>query len=364
MRNRGTTLAALGLVLCLAGPGLAACQAPDRGGQEEAATNAVESLPDRAQAPDPRALTGPSSAQPVGDIEPIAPQARPQLPVSFTDATGAAVEVTDVSRILALDLYGTLSRTVSGLGLGENIVGRTVSSEEPALADLPVVTEGGHSLNAEAILGLRPSVVLVDESVGPPEVIQQLRDAGVPVAVLDPRRVPDSLGDDIALVAGALGVREEGAALAERTRAQMEQATAEVRDLAPSGEDRLRLAYLYMRGSNGPFFLLGKGSGADAMIAALGGRDVASEAGIADVKPATAESLAKLDPEVLVVMDKGLESVGGVDGLLARPGVAQTAAGKNRRVVSLPDSEAISMGPQAGLSLVRAAKAVYLGEAQ
>ncbi|WPF65804.1 MULTISPECIES: heme/hemin ABC transporter substrate-binding protein [unclassified Corynebacterium] len=364
MKHKATTLITLGLVASLSGLGLSACgtSAENTQNATDGATNAVEQLPARGDAPDPHTLQGPSSAQPVGDIEPVTEAAQPQLPVSFSDATGTPVEVTDVSRILALDMYGTLSRTVSGLGLGENIVGRTVSSEEPALADLPVVTESGHSLNAEAILQLRPSVVLVDESVGPPEVIQQIRDAGVPVAVLDPRRNRDSLEDDITLVAGALGVREEGKALAERTRAQMEQASTEVSDLAPYGDDRLRMAYLYMRGNGGVFFILGQGSGADGMIEALGGRDVASEAGIVDVKPANAESLAELNPEVIVVMEKGLESVGGVEGLLARPGVAQTEAGKNRRIVSLPDSEAISMGPQAGLSLVRAAQAVYLGE--
>ncbi|KQB84018.1 heme/hemin ABC transporter substrate-binding protein [Corynebacterium lowii] len=343
---------------------LGACSTATNNGQEVNATNQVEQLPPRSEALNPHELTGPSSAQPVGDIEPVTDSPSPQLPVSFSDATGTTVEVTDVSRILALDLYGTLSRTVSGLGLGDNLVGRTVSSEEPALADLPVVTESGHSLNAEAILQLRPTVVLVDDSVGPPEVIQQLRDAGVPVAVLDPRRTQDSLEDDVTLVAGALGVREEGKTLGERSRSQMEQASTEVNDLAPYGEERLRMAYLYMRGDGGVFFILGEGSGADNMIKALGGRDVASEAGIVDVKPANAESLAELNPEVIVVMEKGLESAGGIEGLLARPGVSQTEAGKNRRIVSLPDSEAISMGPQAGLSLVRAAKAVYLGDSQ
>ena len=70
-------------------------------------------------------------------IEPVAESPEPQLPVSFSDATGTDVEVTDISRILALDLYGTLSRTVEGLGLTENIIGRTVSSNEPAIADRP-----------------------------------------------------------------------------------------------------------------------------------------------------------------------------------------------------------------------------------
>lgn len=357
-RLRALAAAAAASALLLAGCGVGT----QNGGTEAGGTESVEELPSRADVGDPAALRGLSTVAPVGDIVPVADSPEPSLPVSFTDAGGAQVEVTDISRILPLDLYDTLPRIVGGLGLGGNIVGRTVSSTEPSLADRPVVTEGGHNLNVEAILELRPSVILVDDSVGPPEAIEQIRDAGVTVAELDPRRTPDSLEDDITLVAGALGVRPQGDELGARTRAQMDRAAEEIGDLAPEGDARLRMVSLYVRGNGGVFFVLGEGSGADTVIDALGGEDVATEQGIKDTVPANAESLAALDPEVILVMTEGLASTGGLEGLLARPGVAQTTAGRNQRIVSLPDSEAVSMGPQAGISLVRFARAVYTGD--
>lgn len=358
MRTATATLAAsISAVLVLSGCGIGAQSDGANGDTVE-----VQELPNRDEIGNAKDLTGSNTVAPVGDIDPVAENPTPELPVSFSDATGTEVEVTDISRILALDLYGTLSRTVEGLGLTDNIIGRTVSSNEPAIADRPVVTEGGHNLNVEAILELRPSVILVDDTVGPPEAIEQLRDAGVTVAVLDPRRTTDSLEDDVTLVAGALGVREQGEELGKRSREQMDAAQAEVADLAPEGDERLRMAFLYIRGNGGVFFILGKGSGADETISELGGIDVATENGIVDTVPANAESLAELNPEVILVMNDGLESTGGLEGLLARPGVAQTDAGKNQRIISLPDSEAASMGPQAGLSLARFASAVYTGE--
>jgi iron complex transport system substrate-binding protein len=60
----------------------------------------------------------------------------------------------------------------------------------------------------------------------------------------------------------------------------------------------------------------------------------------------TAESLATLNPDVIVVMSKGLESVGGVDGLLKLPGVAQTKAGKNSAIIDVDDSLLLSFGPR------------------
>jgi len=60
----------------------------------------------------------------------------------------------------------------------------------------------------------------------------------------------------------------------------------------------------------------------------------------------TAESLATLNPDLILVMTKGLESVGGVSGLLKLPGVAQTKAGKNHAIIDVDDSLLLSFGPR------------------
>jgi iron complex transport system substrate-binding protein len=44
--------------------------------------------------------------------------------------------------------------------------------------------------------------------------------------------------------------------------------------------------------------------------------------------PMTAEAIATLNPDVFLVMSKGLESVGGVDGLVQLPGIAQDTGGR------------------------------------
>jgi len=41
-----------------------------------------------------------------------------------------------------------------------------------------------------------------------------------------------------------------------------------------------------------------------------------------------------------------LQSVGGVSGLVALPGIAQTPAGKNKRYVTVDDSLLLSFGPR------------------
>lgn len=49
------------------------------------------------------------------------------------------------------------------------------------------------------------------------------------------------------------------------------------------------------------------------------------------------------------MMTKGLESVGGVDGLLDVPGIKETPAGLDRRIVTLEDGVLLSYGPRTPL---------------
>src|SRR5690625_725356 len=88
------------------------------------------------------------------DVNPIVEDPAPELPVTVRSFDGVDVTVTDVSRIVTVDMYGTLTETVFSLGLGDNVVGRDTSSDFPAAADVPIVTVGGHDLSAESILDL------------------------------------------------------------------------------------------------------------------------------------------------------------------------------------------------------------------
>ncbi len=59
------------------------------------------------------------------------------------------------------------------------------------------------------------------------------------------------------------------------------------------------------------------------------------------------------------MMTGGLESIGGIEGLEKVPGVAQTPAGRNQRVVDMQDGVLLSFGPNTGRVLGALADAVY-----
>ncbi|MDK6814555.1 ABC transporter substrate-binding protein [Corynebacterium sp. UMB6689] len=317
----------------------------------------TDQLPEPQDLSDPRSFEGVTEVSDFVDIEPVSTNAQPALPVELTDADGYDVSVTDVSRILALDIYGTYTKTLSGLGLADNIVGRTVSSTEPNLADRPVVTEGGHNINVEAVLELNPTLVIVDHSIGPRDAIDQIREAGVTTVVMEPQRTIDSVDEDIITLGETVGLPDEARKLSERSIKEIDEAKEAIKTIAP--EEPMRMAFLYARGNGGVFFIMGEGTGAQDLIEGIGGVDLAAENNLSYAEPANAEALARINPEVIIMMTDGLKSTGGIDGLLERPGVAQTIAGQKQRVVTIPDGQSLAFGPMTGQTLVKLAKAVY-----
>lgn len=270
----------------------------------------------------------------------------PELPVSMTDATGTEVIVSDVSRIVPLN--GDIAEIVWALGLGDNVVGVDTSATFPPGETEPLPKIGyQRQLSAEGILSLQPTVIIGSEDAGPPEVIEQLRTASVPVVIVS--------GDDdtmqspppkIERVATALGVPDRGEEMASKTETEIEAA----RELAEEAEDSPRVLFLYVRGA-GTQMIAGAETSADAMITAAGGVNAAAEAGLDGFQPLTAEAIAAAQPDVLLLLEAGLDSIGGIDGLLEIPGVAQTPAGEQRRVLAYDDLYLLAMGPRTGEAL-------------
>lgn len=349
--------AALALTLVLA-----ACQGATGSGVPEQPIDGGARLADVTPVADPKAHVGGSTALLVDATVPTpATPPVPTLPVTLTDMQGTEVTVTDASRILALDVYGTTTRIVYELGLGANLVGRDASSSFPEVADLPLVTQSGHDLNAEAILALAPTLIITDTSLGPWDVVLQMRDAGIPVVIVDSHRSLDNVSSLIVEVAAAVGLPAEGAALADRVSAEIDAKVAEIAAVAPTAPaDKLRIVFLYVRGQAGVYYMFGTDSGADTLVTALGGIDVATEIGWSGMRPVSDEGLIAAQPDVVLVMSDGLSSAGGAEGLLESiPALAQTPAGEKRRIIDMDDSEILSFGPGTAGVLDALAVALY-----
>lgn len=279
--------------------------------------------------------------------------ATPALPAVVNDFKGNEVTVTDISRIVVLN--GDFTEVVFALGLGRHVVAVDLSATyPPEAAELPKI---GYQrrLSAEGILALEPTVVIGSTSAGPPEVIQQLRAAGVPVVILDAVSTLDGAARKIRGVAQALGVADTGEALA----GELETQIAEVKALAAQAEERPTAIFLYLRGLDA-LFMGGQGDLSHELFEASGAVSGGAAAGIrAPFVPLTAEALVAADPDCIVVFTSGLRTVGGRDGLRKLPGVAETTAAQDDCILDFDGQYVAGGGPRTGQVLMDLLRAFH-----
>lgn len=271
----------------------------------------------------------------------------PGLPATYTGPDGVTSTVESATRIVTLS--GEFSEIVHALGLADNLVGVDLSSDHPAdvMGDKPKVGVE-FRLFAEPIIALSPTVVLGDIDATPPEVVEQVRSAGIPVVIM-PRLVGvDAPADKIRLVGEVLGVPDRAAEVADRVQAEVDAAVAR----ATTAETTPRVAVVYVA-TEDQVLLLGDNTVFEGLIAAVGAEDVGPPAGSDGFVPLSAEAIAAAAPDVIITAERGFERRGGLDGFLELPGLAQTPAGMTGSVLVYPDSLLLSLGPRTGELLQR-----------
>ena len=247
--------------------------------------------------------------------------------------------VPEDTRLIAL--FGDITEIVYALDADEFLVARDTSSVYPPEAEsLPNLGFAG-ALNAEAILSYEPTLIIGSPLAGPPGVIEQLRETGVELLLFDELNGLDAPAIKIRIIGEALGIPQRAEALA----LDVEKRMADVVAGGASIKQPLKVLHVYIR-RGGLQLVSGEGNGAQTIIEAAGGIDAGAEAGIVGWQPLTPEALVAADPDAYLVMDLGLGVIGGVEGLLAIPGMAETKAGRNQQIISMPDLLLLGFGPR------------------
>ena len=255
--------------------------------------------------------------------------------ISHNDVT--TISLTDSAQFSVhrvVSLANGVAEIMSSLNATSLLVGRDISSTQESLKDIPIVTSG-HQVMSEKVISLHPDLVIIDASTGPKSALDQITKAGITVVQTPESWTLADLAQKISAVGAAIGASQQ----AQQLNLQVEKSFSQ-----SSVTGSPRIAFLYLRGTSSIYLIGGPGSGADSLISAIGAIDVGVSIFPHAFNTLTAESLAKANPDIILVMTNGLESVGGITGLLQLPGVAQTAAGKNGRIIDVDDSLLLAFG--------------------
>ena len=238
---------------------------------------------------------------------------------------------------------GALTEIVYALEAQGELVGVDTTSLYPAVAQQLPQVGYARTLSAEGVLSLAPTQLIATEEAGPQTVLRQVRDAGVPVAVLNANNRFEGLLERVKQVGQITGRPDPAARLAQSLQQQWSGALAKVRQRQHAP---VRVLFILAHAPN-QVMVGGRETGADAMLAYAGAVNVmGGQGGFAGYKPLTPEAVIAARPDVVLVTDQGLKASGGVDGILKLPGLAQTPAGRQHRIVSQEAMLLLGFGPR------------------
>lgn len=264
----------------------------------------------------------------------------------------AGLSAGEASGSRVISIGGDITEIVYALQAEDRLVAVDSTSRYPdAAQELPDV---GYMrrLSAEAILSLRPSLVLATEDAGPPSALDQLQAAGVEVSVIADEPSPAGVAAKIERVAGLLDLPERGAVLADDVSGRFDALERSLANVA--SEPRVML--LLSAGRGAPM-TAGADTAADAIIRLSHGVNAAR--GFTGYKPLSPEAMIEAAPDVFLVTDRTLDLIGGEAALLKRPEVASTPAARHSRVVVMDGLLLLGFGPRTPKAVAQLAKALH-----
>lgn len=242
----------------------------------------------------------------------------------------------DAERVLSIG--GSVTEIVYALGQGDRLVGRDTTSTFPEAAQALPDVGYMRALSPEGVLSVGPDLILTEAGAGPAETLATLRATGLPITEINEVFTPDGVLTRVREVAAALQVPEAGERLAARLDAEMQAALAEI----PGAGPRPRVLFI-LANTGGRLMGAGSDNAADAMIALAGGQNALT--GFSGYKALTDEAIAGAAPNVIVVMDRAAPQTDDTP-YLTHPALAQTPAGRAKRVVHMPGMFLLGFGPR------------------
>lgn len=207
---------------------------------------------------------------------------------TFTDDLGRRVYLANPPRRI-ISLAPSVTEILFGVGLDAEVVGVTAFCDFPPQAKAkPKI--GASTPNLEAILGLKPDLVVGNKDFIRPDALAKLEQLRVPVFILAPKSVED-IFLHISTVGRLVGHDKEARAVVQELRNRVHDIRHRTSSTRP-----VRVFYVV---NSDPLISVGSGSFIHQMLELAGGENIVGR--VATPYPKVSlEDVLRRDPEVII----------------------------------------------------------------
>ncbi|SFD40664.1 iron complex transport system substrate-binding protein [Lentibacillus persicus] len=274
------------------------------------------------------------------------------FPLTVTDAVDNEITI-DAKPERIVSLIPSNTEIAFALGLGEKIVGVTDNDNYPEEVK-EKESVGGMELNVEKIIGLEPDLVLSHASGGNTfdTALQQIRDAGINVFVVDDAQDIESVYEAINQIAQVTGTQDK----ADDIIGQMKEEFAALSEKTEAISDEERKSVFFEVSPAPEIYTAGKNTFFQALLEVVNADNAAQEQdGWVQIDP---EAIVELNPDVIITT-YGHYSDDPVEQVTNRDGWGDMTAVANEQVYDVHSDLVSRPGPRLVEGAKEIAEVVY-----
>ena len=243
----------------------------------------------------------------------------------------------DASRIAVAG--GSLTEIIYLLGAEGRLVAVDTTSNYPEAATALPSVGYVRNLSAEGLLSLNPTLILGEDDMGPPVVLEQLEQTGVETVRVAEQHDAEGILTKVACVANVLGMAHAG----EERLLELSAVADQLAAYGKVGERSPRVAMLLSLRDGAPV-VAGDNTSGGGFLRMARARNVFPS--IDGWKPASTEAFAAANPDVIVIPERGVRALGGVADVAAHPALRLTSAARDGRIVVMDGMAMLGFGPR------------------
>ena len=234
---------------------------------------------------------------------------------------------------------GSLTEIVYLLGQEKKLTAVDITSNYPGEAkELPSI---GYvrALSAEGVLSLSPTLILGENDMGPPAVIEQLDRVGIQIKIIPEENTARGIINKVECVANILNVKNEIKSVVIRDLVSIKQDLDKLKNI----ENPKRVMFILGMESGSPT-VGGIGTSADGLIKMIGAINVMDS--FEGWKPVSTEAIIEAKPDFILISNRGLSSYKTVENLAKQPSLMFTPAAKNNNIIAMDGMAMLGFGPR------------------
>ena len=232
---------------------------------------------------------------------------------------------------------GSITEIVYFLGMEDKLVGVDITSNFPKEAKKLKSIGYLRNLSIEGILSLSPELVLAEEDIGPPIIVNQLRKTSIDLRIIKEKYDLNGIHNKILCVSKILDASLDD----NENYVKFKNKFNRVKKLKKNNSKKI-LLILMMRGSSP--VVAGKNTSGQGFIDMTGHENSMSD--LNGWKPVSSEEIIKKNPDYIIITKRAFKNFSSLDQFLSIPGISSTIAAKKKNIIVKDGMSMLGFGPR------------------